>query len=454
MNPKHRILIVDDNVKMSETLSNILKTKDYEPIVFNKGEEALAMSKGKIPCVALIDLKLTDMPGLKVMKEIKKLSPDTECIVVTGYASQISAIEAVNLGAYGYVQKPFYNQQLLVIIKRAIEKYENKKALQASEEKYRLLVENANEAIIVTQDGITKFANPKATQLSGYSNEELTSKPFVELIHPDDREMMIEHHLKKLKGEKFADIHPFKYINKDGNTKWMEVNTVLTNWEEKPATLNFISDISELKRQQEELYQSYSNLQKTIEGTIQAMAKTTELRDPYTAGHQQRVTQLVSAIGKEIRLSKDKRKGLRMASIIHDIGKIQIPAEILSKPSKLTIAEYDILKAHPQAGYDILKNIEFSWPIAKIVLQHHERIDGSGYPQGLKKDTTLLEARIVAVADVVEAMSSHRPYRPALGIEKALEEIAQNKDILYDSQVVNACLKLFIKKKFKFEPSK
>jgi HD-GYP domain-containing protein (c-di-GMP phosphodiesterase class II) len=181
------------------------------------------------------------------------------------------------------------------------------------------------------------------------------------------------------------------------------------------------------------------------------MAKTVEMRDPYTAGHQQRVASLARAIAKEMGLSEEQTEGIYMAGIIHDLGKISIPSEILSKPGKITKIEFSLIKTHPRIGYDILKNIEFPWPVAQVVLHHHERMDGSGYPQGLSGNDILLDARILGVADVVEAMASHRPYRPGLGIDKALEEIVQKQGILYDTEVVEACLKVFTEKGFNFE---
>ena len=188
-----------------------------------------------------------------------------------------------------------------------------------------------------------------------------------------------------------------------------------------------------------------------MDAVIDTMSNIIEAKDPYTAGHQQRVSQLAMAIAKELNLSQNKIEGIRIASLIHDIGKIGLPTEILSKPTKLSDMEFDLIKGHSQIGYDILKSIEFHWPIAQIVLQHHEKVNGSGYPGGLKGDEILLEAKIICVADVVEAMSSHRPYRPALGIDKALKEISQNKGILYDPKVVDMCIKLFKEKSFKFE---
>jgi putative nucleotidyltransferase with HDIG domain len=174
-----------------------------------------------------------------------------------------------------------------------------------------------------------------------------------------------------------------------------------------------------------------------------------ETKDAYTAGHQRRVANLARAIAAEMGLSPEQIDGIRMAAVIHDLGKISVPAEILSKPIGLNDLEYGLIKIHPQVGYDILKEIEFPWPVAQIVLQHHERMDGSGYPQGLLGEEIILEARILAVADVVEAMASHRPYRPPHGVDKALEEISRNRGILYDPEVVDACLKLFNEKGFK-----
>jgi putative nucleotidyltransferase with HDIG domain len=208
---------------------------------------------------------------------------------------------------------------------------------------------------------------------------------------------------------------------------------------------------NERKRAKEERRQSAGKLIRAMEATIEAMALTVEMRDPYTAGHQRRVTELAVAIAKELDLSEAEISGIRVAGIIHDIGKIQIPAEILSKPGRLTELEFSLIKNHPSAGYEILKNVEFPWPVAQIVLQHHERMNGSGYPLGISGDDILLEARILGVADVVEAMASHRPYRPALGIGQALGEIWKNSDILYDSKVADACFKLFYEKEFSFD---
>ncbi|MGB2906426.1 MAG: HD domain-containing phosphohydrolase [Candidatus Aminicenantaceae bacterium] len=189
-------------------------------------------------------------------------------------------------------------------------------------------------------------------------------------------------------------------------------------------------------------------LEKALKGTIQAIALTVEMRDPYTSGHQKRVADLSGAIAREMGMKKQIIQGIIMSGNVHDLGKISIPSEILTKPSQLNPHELSLIQTHPRTGYEILAPVEFPWPIAEIILQHHERMDGSGYPQGLSGDEILLEARILAVSDVVEAMSCHRPYRPALGIDKALDEIKRNRGILYDPDVVDACLKMFARKGF------
>jgi response regulator RpfG family c-di-GMP phosphodiesterase len=234
----------------------------------------------------------------------------------------------------------------------------------------------------------------------------------------------------------------------------------------KPVTINrlSVSVANALRRRQLEIanrtykedlermiVERTAKLQKTLDGIVRTIALTVESRDPYTAGHQKRVADLACFISQECGLSEEQIEGIRMAGTIHDLGKISVPAEVLSKPSQLSQNEFNLIKDHPQVGFDILKEIEFPWPIAEIVLQHHERFDGSGYPQGLSGDEILIEARILAVADVVEAMASHRPYRPGKGLKKALAEIANHKGTSYDPDAVDACLKVFKQKKFTIE---
>ena len=206
----------------------------------------------------------------------------------------------------------------------------------------------------------------------------------------------------------------------------------------------------ELQQTLIELRLNLDKFQRAMEGIIQAISVVVEKRDPYTAGHQQRVADLSCAIARQMNIHEDDIYGLRMASVIHDLGKLIVPAGILSKPGRLSEVEYELIKSHVRAVYDILKQIEFPWPIAEIILQHHERIDGSGYPQGLAEDQILMAARILAVADVFETIASHRPYRPALGLEPAIDEIRSNRGKLYDNQVVDVCLSIIEEGQFRF----
>ena len=208
------------------------------------------------------------------------------------------------------------------------------------------------------------------------------------------------------------------------------------------------------QRMERKLKETEERLRKTLEDTIRALASAVELRDPYTAGHQRRVSDLSCAIASELGISIDQINGLRLAGLVHDVGKIRVPAEILSWPNQLSEPDFNLIKAHPQAGYDIMKTISFPYPVARIVLQHHERINGSGYPSGLTGNQILIEARILAVADVVEAIASHRPYRSALGITHALDEISNKSDILFDPDPVEVCLNLFRQKGFRFNADK
>jgi PAS domain S-box-containing protein len=330
------------------------------------------------------------------------------------------------------------------------ERKQAEKNLRESEERYRLVVENAHEAIIITQDLNVVFANDAAAEQIGYSKETLTSGAFTNFIHPEDRNTVAEYITKRLKVGNVPAIYSFRIINPDGKLKWAELNATTIEWNKKPATLNFLTDITEHKLLEEERLESYNRIKKTLQATVQSIALLVETNDPYTYGHQQRVAQLAVAIAKEMGLTTDQQDFIYTASIIHDLGKVSVPSELLSKPTKLTELEFNLIKTHSPSGYNILKDIEFPWPVADTVLQHHERMNGSGYPNHLQGSAILLEARILAVADVVEAISSHRPYRPSLGIDFALDDISKNKGILYDANVVDACLKLFQEKNFAF----
>ncbi|MDD5311886.1 MAG: HD domain-containing protein [Dehalococcoidia bacterium] len=294
-------------------------------------------------------------------------------------------------------------------------------------------------------NGACLYANEAACRLAGAApagGDKLKAAAGFRLLDRDRIKELVEN----------SEI-TFEYISpaESGSNVQAEVHSRIIQLNRKKFIISSARDIKERKMIEEELKQSSQKLRRAMEGTIQSMALTSETRDPYTAGHQNRVSRLACAIGREMGLPENQIEGIRVSGTLHDIGKIYVPAEILSKPGKLRQNEINLLRDHAEVGYELLQNIEFAWPVAEIVYQHHERMDGSGYPRGLKGDQIMLEARIMCVADVVEAMASHRPYRPAFSIEKALLEILQKRDLLYDGKVVDACLRLFNEKQYKLD---
>jgi PAS domain S-box-containing protein/putative nucleotidyltransferase with HDIG domain len=323
-------------------------------------------------------------------------------------------------------------------------------ALRESEEKYRDLVENIDDIIYATDEqGIITYIAPRIEDVGGYTTSEIIGRPFFDFVHEEDVPYMRDMFEQDLSGR--AEPREYRAVNKAGDVRWVRVSSRPFYKEKRVIGLRGVmTDFTARKHAEEELQRSYKQLRETFIETVNALASTVEMKDPYTAGHQRWATRLACAIAKEMGLSEGQIEGIRMAGLIHDIGKINIPAEILSKPGQLSDIQYNMVKIHAQVGCDILREIKFPWPVAKIVLQHHERWDGSGYPEGLSGEEIILEARILAVADTVEAMSSHRPYRVAHGIERALAEISQHRGTLYDPAVVDACLVLF-EKGFRFD---
>lgn len=332
------------------------------------------------------------------------------------------------------------------------EKRQTIETIRETSQALQTLIQASPLAIIVLDDnGNIMIWNHAAERIFGWSEYEVLFHPCPAV--PKDDQRAIGSLCDRInKGESCMGLE-LSTQKRDGSVIDVSVSTapLYGSSNDIKGTMVIVADITEKKKAEKELKQGLQKLQRTLEGTVLALAIVAEKRDPYTAGHQQRVAELACAIAKEMGLHKDQIDGIRVAGTLHDIGKVSVPAEILSKPSRLTEMEFGMIKNHPQDGFDILKTIEFPWPIAQIALQHHERMDGTGYPAGLSGEDILLEARIISVADVVEAMASHRPYRPSRGIDKALEEISENKGTLYDPAVVDACLKLFNEKRYGLE---
>jgi PAS domain S-box-containing protein/putative nucleotidyltransferase with HDIG domain len=347
------------------------------------------------------------------------------------------------------------NKFMLGINHDITKRKQDEMALKESLEHYRRIAENAPELIFrfrLKPALHFEYVSPVSTKIVGYTPEEHYADPFLgkKYTHPDDYPKIIPH----FEGNSNYD-EPItvRWIHKNGRLLYVEIITVPI-YDEAGDIMELESiarDITDRKKAEEDLKIALEKITSTLEGTIDAIAMMSELRDPYTAGHQRMVAKLAIAIAREIGLSDDKIHGLRVAGLLHDVGKVNVPSEILSKPGKLSQLEMGLAKAHAQAGYEIVKTIKFPWPVDTIIHQHHERVNGSGYPKGLQGDQIMLEARILSVADVVEAMMSHRPYRPSLGLDKALEEITTNRGTLYDPQVVDACVRLFREKGFAFQ---
>ncbi len=330
-----KILVVDDEKDIRETLRQGIILSGYECISADSGDAALDLMRAHSVDIVISDINMPEMDGIELLRHIKARF-DASVIIMTGYVDDFTYEEIVGLGASDFIQKPVRLKEIVARLQRVLLE--------------RLALRDRNSAMEALQKNLDRF-------------------------------------------------------------------------------------------------------QRAMVGIVQAISMAIELRDPYTAGHQLRVAELACAIGRELNLDEDAIYGLRMASVLHDLGKITVPAEILTRPGRLNDLEYGIIKNHVQAGYDIIKKIEFPWPLAEIVLQHHERIDGSGYPRGLAGDDIMFEAKILAVADVFETIASHRPYRPSLGINRAIEELNTNKGILYDENVAKACVVLMEEKGFEFEPA-
>lgn len=314
------------------------------------------------------------------------------------------------------------------------------------EENYRSIFDNAREGIFrTTPEGRFVLANRAMARILGYDSSEalidgITDIPGQLYIHPEERSQTLEF----LEREGYVKNAEVQWKRKDGATIWVH-RTMRAVRDEKGKILyleGLVTDITDRKK-------SVDQLRKALVDTIQAIASIVESRDPYTAGHQRRVADLAAAIAAEMGLSAELIEGLRMAGVIHDIGKVSVPSDLLNMPRKLTDIEFSLIKTHAKSGYEMVKDIEFPWPIARMILEHHERINGSGYPNGLTGDKLLLESRILAVADVVEAMATHRPYRAALSLDVAMDEITKNRGVIYDPDAVDACLRLFREKGYK-----
>jgi len=439
-----RILVVEDEAIVALDIKSRLKRMGYDVVgVCATGEEAVVHVGRTRPELVLMDIMLAgDMDGIEAAGKIRE-EYGVPVVYLTAYADKQTLDRAKITNPFGYVIKPFEDRELLTTIEMALYKFEADNKMLLSERWLATTLRSLGEAVLTAgPDGLVRFMNPVAERFLGLTQEQAGGLTLQEAFWVRTRPMEGDGELRGKRMLRLAD----------GGMTPVEasVSPIIDDWNRTIGSVLVFRDISEQLRNEQELRESLERLSLTLEATVGALAVTAEKRDPYTAGHQQRVASLAAAMAVELGLAPDRLEGLRVAGLLHDIGKIYIPAEILAKPSRLTSIEMGLIRTHSEVGYDILKDVPFPWPVARMVLEHHERINGTGYPGGLKADAILEESKILSVADVVEAMSSHRPYRAALGLAPALAEIRKNRGVLYHPDAVDVCVGLFESGRFRF----
>jgi putative two-component system response regulator len=501
-----RVLYAEDSpIDADLTVSHFsYEAPEFAIDIAGTGEEFLRRLKEGSYDVLLLDYRLPDMDGIELLKELTVLGVKLPIVMVTGTGDEELVVKILRFGTSDYVPKDVnYLNTLPATLKNAVIDYRTRleEGKPPATLPYHILyVEHSPYDLDLTVRHFAETAPHIA--LEGMHSAELALNRLrgvhdfdlvlMDLRMPDIPGLEFMHRIKQLginlpviiitgKGDEDTAVATLKLsaydyivkrdnyltqlpyaienaiarfqLNNTNEKLHRELTELNKSLEEKVVlrTAELQREVHERRRIEEELSQTLESLRNTMSSVVQITASVVEARDPYTAGHQKRVANLAGAIATEMGLSAEIIEGVRVAGTIHDVGKISVPAEILSKPGKLNAIEFSLIKVHPQTGYDLLKNIELPWPIAEMVYQHHEKINGTGYPRGLRNGEICIEAKILAVADVMEAISSHRPYRPALGIEAALEEIEKNAGILYDGTVAGVCLKLFREKGFGFE---
>jgi len=451
-----RILVVEDESLVGRDIQNMLRSLGYGIVgLVSTGEQAIQKSRALGPDLVLMDIVLKgEIDGISAANTIWE-SLGIPVVYLTAYTDETTLHRAKMTEPFGYLLKPFEERELQTTIEMALYKSKMDKKLKERDRWLTTILYSIGDGIIATDKADrVAFMNPLAERLTGWGEAEALHKPLAEVFRTEADEKEFPAGRPETAGSsEIADsvLSSQSILHAKSGLLLPIEGSVSSIRDEKGSSMGGVlvfRDIAKRKQAEADLEAGLDKLRRALDATVQAMGLTIEMRDPYTAGHQRRVSKLSCAIAQEMGISPNQIDGLHMAGDIHDIGKIYIPAEILSKPGQLTDIEFTIIKTHPQVGYDILKGIDFPWPVAQIVLQHHEWINGSGYPGGLKGDEILYEARILSVADVVEAMSSHRPYRPSHGIDRALEEIQSRSGQLYEPAIVEACLRLFRDKGF------
>ncbi len=445
-----RVLVVDDEDPVRFTMQKWLERGGFTVETGTGVAQAIERLQSSQHDVLVSNICMPGATGLDLLERLRAEGSTVEVVLVTGLADVETVLTAMRRGVFDLLIKPVTAEQLCGAVLRAA----RTKALKDGNRRYRerieeLLIRRTEEA----REGESRLATIVAESLDGIVVSDRQGR--ILFLNPAAGRFLGKriHEAHDLPLPKIVDGQTVREITLDRPgepRRRLEVRVAVIRWARREAFLIVLRDVTALRRAAEERAQALERTLKALQNTAEALATAVEMRDPYTSGHQRRVTMLACAIHDEMGLPPDGREGLRIAAMIHDLGKLQVPTEILVKPARLTDLEYRILQGHSRAAYDILKGVDFPWPVARTVLQHHERLDGSGYPDGLSGDAILVEARILAVADVVEAMASHRPYRPALGLDAALAEVSDKAGTLYDADVVRACVAVFRDREFQW----
>lgn len=450
--PLH-VLILEDREADAELLALELARAGFSPEWTRvDDEEGFLAELEKGYDVILADYRLPQFDGLRALEAMRQRGLDIPFILVSGTIGEELAVEAMKRGAADYLLKDRL-ARLGTAVSRALEERQLREArkqaeaaLREAEARYRSLFEGVPIGLYrCAPDGRILEVNAALAQMLGFPDREsmlAQCRHARELyVHPEERDRW------RAWIERSGIVRQYvaQWRRVDGSVIWVRESARAVR-DGSGKTLYYdgaVEDITALVLAEEERQRTLERLRRVVEGTVRALSATVEHRDPYTAGHQRRVARLAAAMAREMGLAQQQIEGIHVAGLVHDIGKALVPTEILSKPGRLSPEEMALVRLHTRAGFEILRTIEFPWPVALVSLQHHERLDGSGYPEGLGGEQILLEARILAVADVVEAMSSHRPYRPALGLERALNEIREQRGVLFDPRAVDVCVRLF-----------
>jgi putative nucleotidyltransferase with HDIG domain/PAS domain S-box-containing protein len=457
------VLSVEDSPRDFELIREKLTDAGYDlrmDRVETEKELVLAL-KNHAYDVILVDFKLPAFDAFTALRLAAEICPGVPVVCVSGTIGEETAIDLIKRGAVDYVLKD-RPERLPLAVRRALVEAKEKAARQRAEAMLRfnnVLLRTQQESsidgiMVVDDNGSILSFNRRFMEMWDIPPDVMESKSHARILElmadrlaRPEQSASEEERLFQARDEASRE----ELILKDGRTFDRYSAPMLDADGKNYGRVWYFRDISPRKHAEENISRMMKKLKKSLMATINIIMLTVETRDPYTSGHQKKVSSLAGSIAQEMGLWKDVVENIGLAGDIHDIGKMSVPAEILSKPSRLTDIEMSLIKNHAQAGYNILKDAGLPYPIAEIVLQHHERLDGSGYPRGLKGGEILLEAQIVSVADAVEAIASHRPYRPALGIKAALEELEGNKGALYNAKAAEVCRRLFMEKGYSLD---